>query len=702
MFCVSNKNRKTDAERGLLFVRSLVLILLVTLIQAVSAQDPDPTPAPVEPVLLNGFRITSSFEFGIRGKSVSGNENKYRSDLNYQNGFRVFDSSFLMENPEGTNPYLDSLLITSSGWGADPSGTTRVIAEKLGGYRFNSNVRRVEYFNTLNNFALGQHNRNTAHNMGDFDLTVFPQSEKLRLNLGYSYNKTDGPGTWTIRSSGDEFMVNTDSNNDANDFRVGVGGKWLGFNVNVGQGFRYFKDRLKYTWQGPNPGNNPVGTASIVSFLRELPVDGRSYYTNLGIQRTIAKRFDFTFRGIYSNTHTDSRVHEEVVGRDASNNQIDLDRYDTSGDAKRNQLRGDLGLTWRVTDKFTLSNTFTYDTYGIDGGIDYEQQLFRRNAAGTPLPTTLTRQEYYRITDYRRYANTIEGDYQVNGRLGFNIGYRYTNRKLDLFGYRITSTSAPSSTNPLFTGEEVDNQTHAIIGGMKFKPTKNWIVWWDVEHGTADNVFTRVANYEYTNLRLRTRMTFNKFALNASVISKDNNNPSQTFDNPPVNFGVDAKSRFYSASLDWTPDPRFSINTGYTYNHQTSETAILVVVEQPDLSRPLLRGISQYFVRDHYFNFDVSARPTDRISFFGSYRISKDLGQGDRSSALVQNIISGYPMGLQSPEFRLAIRLTKNIDWNLGYQYFNYNEDFQNAQNYHTHLPYTSLTIYFGRRAIDR
>jgi len=52
-------------------------------------------------------------------------------------------------------------------------------------------------------------------------------------------------------------------------------------------------------------------------------------------------------------------------------------------------------------------------------------------------------------------------------------------------------------------------------------------------------------------------------------------------------------------------------------------------------------------------------------------------------------------------EARLAIKLTRHIDWNVGYQYFNYNESTlvgPRPENYHAHLPYTSLRIYFGRK----
>ena len=39
------------------------------------------------------YQVVSSIEFGIRGIGISGNGNKFRSDHNYDPGFRLFDAS---------------------------------------------------------------------------------------------------------------------------------------------------------------------------------------------------------------------------------------------------------------------------------------------------------------------------------------------------------------------------------------------------------------------------------------------------------------------------------------------------------------------------------------------------------------------------------------------------------------------------------
>ena len=68
------------------------------------------------------YTIISSIEFGYRGLSVDGDHNKYQSDLNYKAGPRLFDSSFLMKAKDGKGGLFDTLLVTSTGWGADPNG----------------------------------------------------------------------------------------------------------------------------------------------------------------------------------------------------------------------------------------------------------------------------------------------------------------------------------------------------------------------------------------------------------------------------------------------------------------------------------------------------------------------------------------------------------------------------------------------------
>src|SRR5690606_30529294 len=108
------------------FRRSASLIMMTTvfgLAIAVSAQTPEPSPSP-DPD--ERFTIRGSTEIGARWVDVNGYENKFRSDFNYRNGFRVFDSSLVIDdNSTSGGKVFDSAMIIASGWGADPSGMVR-------------------------------------------------------------------------------------------------------------------------------------------------------------------------------------------------------------------------------------------------------------------------------------------------------------------------------------------------------------------------------------------------------------------------------------------------------------------------------------------------------------------------------------------------------------------------------------------------
>ena len=217
----------------------------------------------------------------------------------------------------------------------------------------------------------------------------------------------------------------------------------------------------------------------------------------------------------------------------------------------------------------------------------------------------------------------------------------------------------------------------------------------------SDNVFSRLGNYDYTYIRAKSRYALNnKLALNVAVITRDNANPSEIAGVSLEDFGVSIKSRVFTSAVDWTVSPRLSLNTGYNYNWVNSNAVISYFfngVNHPE-------GRSLYFMRNNFFYIDTVSQLTPRATLFIGYRINKDNGQGTRVSDPTGNpgfLVTSYPMSFQSPEGRLAIRLHRRLDWNVGYQYYNYNESVlvgPRPQNYHAHQPYTSLRFYFGRQ----
>ncbi len=690
---------------------------------------------------LGDYIVTSSIEFGYRGQRVVGDDNKFRSDLNYKAGPRLFDSSFLMRSKDGNGGLFDILLVTATGWGADASGQMRISMEKPTWYRFEGSYRRFKYFRYLNNIvnpnylftgfpvppnpAVGLHSYNTKTELGDFDLTILPKNDKIRFNIGYSPERFNGPFFSTYHIGGNEFQLLSNLRSRSNDFRLGAEGKLGPIDFAFMQGFRRFRDDsfIDATPAFINP--NPTNVARFTSFNRDEPTRGSSEYTRFSVHTLAARKLDITGRIIYSYASAASRFLEKMTGTNFSSriagqlappNVLLLGQYNIPANAKRPNTLGDLGVTFLATNKFRISNTFRVEDFTIDGVATFND-IFSVSRGAVIDTRSFNNLSVFKTTRYRKYEDTVEGDYQFNLHYSVHFGYRYGSRRIHqlLSGFALNSnapvplTSVAACASPSVTcavDEIQTNHTNVFFGGFKARPVKNWTIYFDAEHGTADNVFTRIGNYDYTNIRAKSRYAPNrKVSFNFAVITRDNANPSEIAGVSLTDFGVNVKSRTFTSAVDWMPSARLTVSTGYNYNWLNSDAVIDYFYQVPpaaSVRHPI--GHSLYFVRNNFFFIDATAQLVPRVTLYASYRVNQDSGQGSRladPTGTPGTLINSYPMNFQSPEARVAVRLNRYLDWNFGYSYYNYRESLlvgPRPQNYHAHLPYTSLRFYFGRR----
>jgi hypothetical protein len=752
----SMKSRFTSIQRVVQMLACIVLYLGLAALNT-WAQQPSPSPQKSPDNKAQGtatadtgddasdYTIHSSMEIGVRGLSVDGNVNKYRSDLNYDPGVRMFDSTLLIEAKDGIGGPFDSVLATSTGWGSDPTGHMRIKVEKSEWYRFEGSYRRFQYFRVLNNIAnpfyaarptdpvSGQHSYDTRMQIGDFDLTILPKNERVRFNLGFSPTRSTGPAFTTWHYGGDDFMFLTQTRYRSNDFRLGADWKLGPVDFSFMQGFRRFSDDTIIDEDAVNLGVNPAANnAFLTSMSRQQPVRGRINYSRFTGHTLLAKKLDITGRFIYSSAKTTFDWVETVTGVNFNTritnipgainppNLLPLGVWDFNGSAKRPNTLGDFGVTYLATEKLRFSNTFRVETFQIAGGTFYDGLFNMTRLNGTGAVSLRPTGAASELTKYRKIQNTTEADYQFNIRYSVFGGYRYGSRHIERFfsGANLGSNGAPPLPP---TAEEEDNHTNTFFGGIKARPLKGWTLSFDAERGTSDNVFTRTGNYDYWYIRARSRYAATRnLRFNLGFIARDNSNPSEVDRSGTTvsltDFGVDVKSRVFTSSLDWTANDKLSFNVGYNYQWQNSDAIIQYAFNStcpPPVSgstNSCITGHSLYFVRNHYFNIDTVAEIFPRVTLYLAYRINKDVGQGDQISDPLNNrLVTSYPMSYQSPEGRVAIRLNRWLDWNLGYQYYNYNESklatynfgtfivSPAPQNYHAHLPYTSLRIYFGR-----
>jgi hypothetical protein len=482
---------------------------------------------------------------------------------------------------------------------------------------------------------------------------------------------------------------------EANEYRVGFDTSLSVFDISFQQGFRFFKEDSLHLIDVPQVGNNKTNTSVINTFRRDLPTRGETPFTRLSVHSMLGNRVDITGRWIYSKSETNFNLFETATGKDSSGNNVVLDRWTSTGKITRPNAMGDVGVTLFATDRLRISNTFRVNNFRIDGASELNQALFRtRNTAFgvSELPPVLVGTDYGRTTDYKRFQNQFEIDYDFSRQFSAHIGHRYTDRHIEMLAYESLASAPPGIEEP--EPETFDNRANAYIFGFKAKPVRQFSLFFDFEKGEADNVFFRTENYEYTNFRARGILRpMKNLTINASLVTKDNENPSILTNPDARNFFVNINSRIFSASVDWTPNNRFYLSGGYTRLQLTSDVGVIFFVNGVKTL-----GDSEYYVRDNFAFFNAFIELHPRVKLYGGYRIHNDRGQGDRVPKTTSQLITSYPVQFQSPEARVSVKINDRVDWIAGWQYYDFKERFLNRQFYQAHLPYTSLRFYFGRR----
>ena len=123
---------------------------------------------------------------------------------------------------------------------------------------------------------------------------------------------------------------------------------------------------------------------------------------------------------------------------------------------------------------------------GVETAVQRETPFIMFAASGGARNPAFTNTNYYEVTGFRRYSNTVEGDYQLSSRFGFHLGWRYAKRRIELFGFTQTLPPATPPTRTIDGPDSEENQTNTIIAGFKAKPLKNWTIFGDFERGDAD------------------------------------------------------------------------------------------------------------------------------------------------------------------------------------------------------------------------
>ncbi len=618
----------------------------------------DDAPPPPEGKVMDGYVVQQSVEFGGRITSVDGNEQLYDTLVNLHSGPRLFGQELSMRPmTRGKGPF-DTLYLSSFGFGGDPNDMARLRVEKGKWYNFVALYRRDQnYFdynlfaNPLNlNLGIGAalkvpanpafpagsalpwlfnpttmpwyvnspHLQDTTRNMGDFNLTLFPQSV-VRIRLGYARNVTDGTLDTTLESpiqtiigehdrwrsdryqfgidfrvlrrttiSYDQFYEHDKVDPNFADNNLSFTDSVTGTPIDVGISFpaRGCTPVAGVNFPGGNVYTPTAGcNVGLLGFNRFGQVRTDIPTEQLSLESNYFRNLDITGSGTYSSGHSDFRNYQEtavaLTGTTLTTGNSHTDRV--SGNA-------DLGLTYHFNREWSVSDKFRWLDWRDPGVF---------NQTSSPLTTDQT------YIAERTYSNTAKLNWAPSRLVSAYLGYHYGRRELTgspggdsltLNSYYLVGAGVPEYT------AKINEDT--ALGGVVLRPTDAWRINGDLELLSADNAFTYIGPRHQQRFRINTVYKVNRWAsINGGVhfvetrndFAENINGASTVF--PPFSpltpnlfppgvppaYGHKDHWRYYTFSASLNPNPHFGLDFGWTYLDQLINSATCVPVATASL-----------------------------------------------------------------------------------------------------------------------
>ena len=626
---------------------------------------------------IDGYNVVQSFETGYRFNTVGGSMDKYRSDVNYGNGLRLLGSLLTVNSREGHGRFFDELVLTTLGLGNDPYQSANFRVSKNQIYRYDMSWRLNQYINpgllSVNGLPMfGQHATNTSRRMQDHDLTLLPQS-KTRLILGYSRVVQDGPALSTEQlfdSRGDEFPLFANLRRIRNEYRLGAEFEFAGTKFAVTRGWDNFKEDSSYSSSSPNPGLNTADQNVLTSFRRTEPYHGNSPYWRAHLVRETSKVFFVSGRFTYAAGKRNFVFDESAFGTSRFGSDA-LRQILLFGSARRPVSAANLTLTLFPAGRFSVTNHTAFHHTRMEGDATYrEMTLF---GPLTPLFN-------FQFLGIRTLSNQTEATLRMSSWASIVAGYDFSTRRIRSMEHVDIETPVQPRLN------EQDNKVHAGQFGIRLRPVKPVLITADAELGRADHPFFPISERNYHTLGGRIQYRSKSLTLSAAARSQYNFNSVSVTTHS-------SRSRNYSADASWAPRNWFTLDAGYSKIHLDTLSAIAYFAS----ARFVDQDRSIYLSNIHAVNFGARFGLLKRVDLFLAYHRVQDRGDG-RSQTLSATTgvpaffaAQTFPLSYQSPLGRISVRLHDKIRFNLGYQYYGYNERFASPYDYRAHTGYTSV-----------
>ncbi len=418
----------------------------------------------------DGWRVDTRTTVGYRFVDVSGAKDKYREDYNLRPGPRLFDLDVdgNARNPEATR--LDRFHLEVDTPGNEPVSRFRLTAADRTLYDFRADFTRSKYFyavpqlfetpvpgdvrtDDLHDFAF-------VRTQGAVDLTLRPPNLPTLL-LGYRLIEREGDAVSTVRiPAGDSFLVREPLDTVAHVGRLGTEFHLLDASVLAEEEYRRV-DRLVRLGDVLDPaGVDPTDASTLASWRdrRSERLDIPS--TTVRVRRAFGDRLEATADYFYSHADLAFGGARTRTGTDDTGAPATTAFAGRHGGATLDTQVGDLGATFRATDRVQVHATYRFNERSENGTFD---------ELGTLGALTTATSDHVRL-------HTVTTDLEVDPRDDLSLDA----------GVRVAHRDAAFSTS----AQHVGTDTVGAVGQLRWRPWSSTDLYARYENVQVDDPFT--------------------------------------------------------------------------------------------------------------------------------------------------------------------------------------------------------------------
>lgn len=713
-----------------------------------------------------GYEAKQSAEFGGRISDFTGSQAMWDTFVNMGTGPRLLEYTLDLRSPGHTGKLFDDFNFSNFGYGGDPVNVSHLRFTKGALYTFSANFKRDQNIFDYNLFANplnpptsvpnipvldSPHEFLLTRRMSDVNVGLFPVG-KIRFKLGWSRVVNEGTSFSTIHE-GSESLLNQPTLNTTDNFSFGVSFRLIPKTaINFDQFFTHFKGDtsalqaglpfllangtpidlgLPFNTLAGQPCATPIlGTGfvnpacnGLTGFTRSEKVRTNYPTEQLSFQSNYFKHVDLSGRFSYSSSDSDNPSFFEAFSGLITRTRQRLYGQLGNSNAQRISTSADFGITYRLTEKLHLIDTFRYDNFRIPTGWNYTtSSLFGAtllsnpnvfSPASCPPPFTAATCPQHAsasnadvivdvLNQFLKQAstiNTFEVEYQFTPRVSAYVGYRFERREItdnnsDLqiqtffpgptAALANRGACAPAVSHPLnpdgtctalvpdSEADFVEINAHSALFGFSARPTNRIRFSFDTEQYYADNTFTRISprHLQRYKGRLNAKVT-EWWNFGTAINIRENRNDTADIGNKQHNRSYAFNSVFAPADAKW------GLDLSYDYNDIFSQTNICFVatpVPPGSLScgTPFLSGISVYSEASHVGAGSIYMKPFKRLTAAVGYTVTSSNGN---TLILNPNAPTGpLAFNYHLPTASIVYKIEKNLSFKGGWNYYDYNE----------------------------